>query len=337
METVSPASWPQAEGADALLEPLAVQARRTWRRWVARAAFASGGLLWAGVAGALYVVDTITRASKVTPFDRYTFSPFELGLPAEIVSIPAGPGQPLSGWWLPQPDTDRVIVVCYGYRNRKADMLGIGAALWRRGYNVLLFDYHGHGDHVGTRVTLGYRELEDALAAVRYVFERLPTAHVGLMGYSMGAAIAIMAAARDDRIEVVVADSPFAAQRNPVSRRLRQYLRLHHLGRPILFLADQLLFRLLGYHFRDVEPVRDIEALGTRPILLIHGTGDSVIDWRDTELLYNRARGPKEMWLLEGVEHCGAYFEDRPGYVERVGCFFDRALKASEGARQHAG
>jgi fermentation-respiration switch protein FrsA (DUF1100 family) len=157
------------------------------------------------------------------------------------------------------------------------------------------------------------------------------------MGYSMGAAIAIMATARDERIEVIVADSPFAAQRNPVSRRLRQYLRVHHLGHPILFLADHLLFRMLGYHFRDVEPIRDIEALGTRPILLIHGTGDSIIDWHDTELLYSKAQGPKEMWLLDGVEHCGAYFEDRPGYVERVGCFFDRALKGSEDAHEHAG
>jgi dipeptidyl aminopeptidase/acylaminoacyl peptidase len=326
MDSISPAPWPQVDAGETLLTPLATGAHRAWRRWVASAAFASGGLLSATVAGALMVVDTITRASKVTAFDAYTFSPFELDLPAEDVAIPSDHGKPLSGWWLPRQGATQVVVVCYGYRNRKSDMLGIGAALWRHGYNVLLFDYHGHGAHAGTRVTLGYHELEDALAAVHYALSRVPSARLGILGYSMGAAVAIMSAAREERIAAVVADSPFAAQRNPVSRRLRRTLRLNRAGRPILFFADLMLARLLGYRFRDVEPRREIAALGDRPILLIHGTADSVIDVGDSELLYATAPGPKELWLLEGVDHCGAYFVDRPAYVSRVLRFLDAAL-----------
>jgi fermentation-respiration switch protein FrsA (DUF1100 family) len=337
MDTIPSGSWSQDGEGETLLAPLATQARRTWRRWVARAAIASGGLASATVASALFVVDRVTRASKVTSFDEYSFSPYELGLPWEDVSIPAGDGEPLSGWWLPRAETDRVIVVCYGYRNRKADMLGIAAGLWRRGYNVLLFDYHGHGQHVGTRVTLGYREVEDALAAVRYVFGRLPEARLGLLGYSMGAAVTIMAAARDGRVGAVVADSPFAAQRNPISRRLRQHLHVNRLRRPILFLADLIQYRLLGYHFRDVEPIREIGALGTRPVMLIHGTADSIVEVHDSQLLYEAAQGPIELWLLEDVEHCGAYFVDRPGYVERVGRFFDQALGMPETTHLYAG
>ena len=56
------------------------------------------------------------------------------------------------------------------------------------------------------------------------------------------------------------------------------------------------------------------------------------------------ARSPKgqfiaydDIWLLDGVEHCGAYFEDRPAYVERVGRFFDQALGLSGDIQQHAG
>jgi len=285
-----------------------------------------GGLLSISIAGAWYVVDTITRASPVTAFDAYTFTPYELGLPWEDVIIPVERGSPLSGWWLPRPESDRVVVVCYGYRNRKAEMLGIGAALWRHGINVLLFDYHGHGAHVGTRVTLGYRELSDVLAAVEYACGRLPNARLGLLGYSMGAAIAIMAAARDGRVRTVMADSPFAAQQNPVRKRVRQSLHVPQAGSPLLFLADQFLYRLLGYHFRDVEPLREIGALGSRPLLLVHGMADSTIDYRDSELLYAAAPGPKELWLLPGVEHCGAYFHGRVEYVDRTLAFFDCSL-----------
>lgn len=303
------------------------RARHSWQRWVAGALIGgTGGLLSVMVGGAVYAVDTMTRASRVSAFDHYTFTPFELDLPWEDVQIPTRQGAPLSGWWLPRAGSDRVVVVCYGYRNRKWEMLGVGAALWRHGYNVLLFDYHGHGDHAGTRVTLGYRELDDALAALEYANSRLPNARLGVIGYSMGAAIAIMAASRDRRVRAVVADSPFAAQRNPVSKRLRRRLPVSQAGSPVLFLIDQLLYRTLGYHFRDVEPLRDIGALGDRPIFLVHGKADSMIDYHDSELLYAAAPGPRELWLLPGVDHCGAYFLDRQAYIDRIGAFFDRTV-----------
>jgi fermentation-respiration switch protein FrsA (DUF1100 family) len=314
---------------------------RGWHWWLRSFAVASGGLLSATIAGALYTVNTITRASRVNPFDNYTFTPYELDVPWEDVRIPTQGTDSLAGWWLPRPASQQVIVVCYGYRNRRADMLGVGAALWRHGYNVLLFDYHGHGEHAGSRITLGYRELADALAAMRYACNRLPGARLGLIGYSMGAAIAIMAAARDPRAEVVVADSPFAAQRNPINRRLHQRLKLKWSGQPVLFIADYVQRWLLGYRFRDVEPLREIGDLGDRPILLIHGTADSIIDYQDSVMLYEAAPGPRELWLVQGVEHCGAYFLDRPAYIERVLQFLHRSLGRPAGqqdpARQHAG
>jgi fermentation-respiration switch protein FrsA (DUF1100 family) len=216
-------------------------------------------------------------------------------------------------------------------------LLGIASWLWRDGYNVLLFDYRGHGAHVGTRVTLGYREVEDARAAVQYVQSRLPGASLGILGYSMGASVAIMTAAREPGVAAVIADSPFAAQRNPINRRLRQTLHASWLGQPLLFLADLFLHRFLGYRFRDVEPLREIANLGARPILLIHGLADAIIDPRDTELLYEAVTGPKELWLLDGVEHCGAYFVDRPTYVERVDRFFKAALGSAQSAQLTGG
>jgi fermentation-respiration switch protein FrsA (DUF1100 family) len=307
--------------------PLGWAAERSRRRRIVKAALGgAGGLLSISIAIALYVVDALTRASRLNAFDNYTFTPFELEVPSEDVAIPVVGNSPLSGWWLPRPESNRVVVICYGYRNRKWEMLGIGAALWRRGYNVLLFDYHGHGAHAGTRVTLGYRERDDALAAIDFAQQRVRGARLGVIGFSMGGAIAIMAAARDPRILAVVADSSFAEQRNPVRKRVHRSLHLSRAGSPLLFLADQFLYRLLGYHFRDVEPIRDIKQLGERPILLIHGTEDSIVDYHDSEALYDAAPGPKQIWLVPHVDHCGAYFLDRPAYVERIYSFFENTL-----------
>lgn len=318
-----------------LLAPVARHARHTWRRWTTRAVVASGGLLSASAALALYVVEELTRASGEC--SAYNFSPFELGIPWQQVRLPTANGETLSGWWLIRPESKRVVICCHGYRGNKTDLLGVGAGLWRNGYNALLFDYRGHGEHVGTRVTLGYRELEDALASVHFVFDTVPEAEVGIIGYSMGAAVALMAAARDSRIRAVVADSPFAAQRNPVKLRMQQTLRAGWSGDPILFLADQVLHWRAGFHFRDVEPLREIDRIAPRPVLIIHGLADSVIDPGDSEMLYASAGEPKELWLVPDVGHCGAYFLDRPAYVERVSQFFGRAFGLDAAIQQDAG
>ena len=305
----------------------------TRRRWARGALLASGGLLSLTLATAAYVVEQFTRASAPLAED-YGFSPFEVGVDWEKVRFPTSGGQTLSGWWFLRPESEKVVICLYGFRRRKADLLGIGSALWRAGNNVLLFDYRGHGEHVGTPISLGYREVEDALGAIAYVRGRLPAARIGLMGYSMGASVAIMAAAREPQVLAVAADSPFAAQRNAVGRQMRRAFRTGLPDKPVLFLADQLLAWRHGYRFRDVEPLREVRKIAPRPLLIINGTADQMMGMGEARALYAEAGQPKELWVLEGVGHCGAYFEDRAAYVERVCGFFARALDTGEAARQ---
>ena len=61
--------------------------------------------------------------------------------------------------------------------------------------------------------------------------------------------------------------------------------------------------------------------------MIIHGGKDSIVDPNDATLLYAAAQEPKELWLLPNAHHCGAYFEDRHAYVEKVLGFFDLHLK----------
>jgi len=220
-----------------------VERRRPIGKWARRAGKALGvggaGFLSGALALAYYVEHSITAPTATTPFDAFTFTPFEFGAPYESVAFPTGGGATLRGWLLPRPESRRVVIACGGYRGRRADLLGIGMALWRDGHNVLIFDYRGHGELAGTAVTLGYQEVQDFLAAVDFVKERIPGAAVGVLGYSMGASVAIMGAARRPDIAAVVADSPFARQRDAVSLRIRQVLHVPH--GPLLALVDLLL------------------------------------------------------------------------------------------------
>ncbi len=287
----------------------------------------SVGILGVIFVVALHIVDTLTRPKRLSTFiDLYTFSPFELNLPAEEVAFPPQYGDHLvSGWYIPHTQATTTIIICPGYRGRRSDVLGVCGQLWNAGHNVLVFEYYGHGSIVGKPVTLGYREINDFLGAVTYAKQRAPHTRLGAIGYSMGGAVSIMGCARTTDVEALVADSAFATHKSAIEYTVHRTLHMPF----ALFdrITDLLLWWKAGYRSNQVEPLRDINRLAPRPVLIIHGLKDSIVDPHDASLLYMAAGDPKELWLLPDTEHCGAYFADRVAYIERIVSFFDLYLK----------
>jgi fermentation-respiration switch protein FrsA (DUF1100 family) len=264
-----------------------------------------------------------TTARRITvpgPRDKKFVTPWELGLPYEEVSFRTEDGLLLRGWWLPAAEAKRTVIALHGHRGARHHCVGIGAALWRRGANVLLFDHRGRGSSEGELMSLGHFETADASAAVGYALSRAPGLPLGLIGYSMGAAVAVMAAARDERVRAIVADSPFASERALVRALLgRQLGPLHG---PVAALTE----RLLPYDPGEVEPLREVVKIAPCASLFVHGLLDETCDPKDSVRLYEAAGEPKELWLLEGAGHCDAYFADREAYCGRVGAFFGEHL-----------
>src|SRR5487761_2330943 len=301
-------------------------AKRMFVRQMAMVAGVSAAaLVSVSAGGGYYVARKLTAPNASSYLDDFMITPFETGIAWEDVRIPtASEDRPLVGWWFPRPETNRVIIGCAGYRGSKSDLIGIGSAMWRAGFNVLLFDYHGHGAGRGAPVTLAYRETHDFFAALDYAQRRVPHARIGVLGFSMGAAIAILGASQRPAVRAVVADSPFATHADVVSHNVQRVIRLP--GQPFAAISDYFLMRSAGYRGRDVAPLRVIDRLEGRPLLLIHGTDDEMIPVSHAHRLFAAAREPKELWLAAGANHCGAYFLDRPAYCERVAAFFTRAL-----------
>ncbi len=300
---------------------------------------ACGGLIAVPVGMALYIVMTITRPKKRDVFIPVT--PFVLDLPAEEVQFPSLSGSHhVSGLLILRQGAATTIIVCPGYRRTYRDVLGMCKHLWLAGHNVLVFEYFGHGAIVGASVSLGYREINDFLGAVAYAKQRLPQTRLGALGYSMGAAVAIMGSAQTPEIEALVADSAFATHWSAVEVAVHRTLRFS----PLLpawtisllrWVTDHLLWWCAGYHFHQVEPVRDIGRIAPRPILLIHGEKDEIVHPDDAKRLYQAANAPKELWLIPDTEHIKGYFTDSRAYTSRILDFFDRALRQTP-SMQHS-
>jgi uncharacterized protein len=59
--------------------------------------------------------------------------------------------------------------------------------------------------------------------------------------------------------------------------------------------------------------------------MLICGTEDHRIPCRHAERIYRAASGPKELWVVTGAGHAGAFGHARAEYERRVIAFFEKA------------
>ena len=275
------------------------------------------GVGLSGVGLAWFTAWTLNAPAR--PQGEYGFTPFEVRAPHEDVEFQATDGVRLRGWWLEDPEASRVVVCCHGHRGSKADLLGIGPGLWRAGNTVLLFDFRGRGDSDNGPQSLAHNEQRDLEGALAYVRDRCPRSQVGVLGFSMGASVAALVAARDSGIDAVVLDSPFASVHDLITWSYRRY---HIPSRPFVGLADSASRIGYGYGFGAVRPIDAIADIAPRPLLLMHGTDDRVIPVSHAQQLYGAAGEPKQFVAFDGAGHCGGYFQDRPGYIARVAEFF---------------
>ncbi len=282
-----------------------------------------------GALGAAWYVSTrVSPVPRRTYLDEYTFTPWELGVPYEVVGFQSADGLRLSGWWLPQEQPRGVVICCHGHGGAKDEMLGIGSACWRAGFAVLLFDFRGRGESDPWPQTLISREVDDLRAALAFARARAPQARVGVVGFSMGAAVSLLTAAAAPDIAAVVADSSFTAGRDVVAHGVRSVLRMP--PELLVLAADELVHRRHGYRFSMARPIDAVPRIAPRPLLIIHGTADTIVPVEHARRLYAAAGEPRELWLVEGAGHCGAYFADRPAYCRRVTEFFHQYLGSLE-------
>jgi alpha-beta hydrolase superfamily lysophospholipase len=254
------------------------------------------------------------------------------GATKEDFSVRATDGIELRGWKVRArtPNGDWILLF-HGVSDNRTGVLGHAELLLRHGYNVVMMDSRAHGESGGDMATYGWKERYDTVAIANVLFSQEKVRYLGALGVSMGAAIALQSAAVEPRIEGVIAENPFANLRE-VSY---DYGGLHFspllgktLFRPATIFAVSELAKAGGFPPDDVSPEKAV-AVRPFPVLLICGTRDHTIPCRHAEDIYQRARGPKELWVVDGAEHASALGRAPAAYENRVIRFLARSFSAS--------
>ena len=270
------------------------------------------------------------RAGHPTPRPPQR-TPADLGLAFETVAVPTTDGLTLPGWFIPaeggKPGPGVALV--HGWESARDRLLPMAQFLHAAGFHCLAVDVRGHGATAAETLPITAGEFgADALAAWRALDDRPEVTRGAILGHSMGAIGAILAAAAEPRIAAVVATSSPA---DPW-RLTRQTFRLARLpfpdaiAWPLAWLTTRVYLRPRGHRVADIsasDALRRIES----PILLVHGSDDAVVPAGHLERLTAigaERTHPVETLLIDGGQHSWLY--EYPLYRRTVAGFLARAL-----------
>ncbi|HEX75546.1 MAG TPA: alpha/beta fold hydrolase [Dehalococcoidia bacterium] len=172
------------------------------------------------------------------------------------------------------------------------------------GFITLIFNFRGTGQSQGNLDIFGWTQ--DLKAAIDFLSNlgEVNKSSFCLLGFSGGAAVSVYGAANDPRISSVIAcacpaDFNFLVDKQQ-AKSLVAYFRSIGVIRDRDF-PPSIDEWLEG--FSMVSPIRWIDKISPRPLLLIHGEKDELVAVEHAFRLYEQAAEPKEIVIIPGAGH----------------------------------
>jgi uncharacterized protein len=221
------------------------------------------------------------------PNVRVETSPAAYGLPYEEVWFGGPDGRTLHGWYIPSartigPGPEPLFIWFHGNGGNVAHRLSHLRVLYTHvGGSHFLFDYQGYGKSRGKPSIPGI--LADGRDAIALVHQRGWSAGKSLvyLGESLGAAVVIALAVEGAPPSHTILLAPFHSLRAMGEIRLP----------PLAFLVEE-----------DLNSAQIVGKLQS-PLLVIHGTEDRVVPFRQGQALFALAPHPKRFHTVEGGGH----------------------------------
>jgi alpha-beta hydrolase superfamily lysophospholipase len=237
----------------------------------------AGALAWAALLAALYFAQErlIFPATKLPVDHVFRFARQDF----EELRIPV-PGATLNALLFRQPRPRGLVFFLHGNAGN-LETWTTGIDFYRRvNYDLFIVDYRGYGKSTGAI------ESEDQLHAdVRAAWDAIAPRYrdlpIVVYGRSLGTGLAARLA-RDVHPALLVLVTPYASLASAASRAF-----------PI---APEFL---LKYKMRTDALIGDVRS----PLLLLHGSRDTLIPHADSESLRALARAPTELIVVEGAGH----------------------------------
>jgi len=261
-------------------------------------------LLGTAVAGASLwlALNAAIRHGLRAPRVPNACDPAHLGLPFARVRIPTARGRALAGWLLPAAEcTAPTLIVLHGWGANSAMMLPLAAPFRRAGYTLLFIDARCHGASDDDSFASLPRFAEDLESAFDWLHVRpgVDPRRIALLGHSVGAAAALLLAARRNEVAAVVSIAAFAHPENA----MRRYLAARRIPfRPFGWYVLHYVQKTIGQRFAQIAPQHTMARIAC-PVLLVHGAEDATVPLDDARQIHAARRDERSQLLVVAGSH----------------------------------
>ncbi|MCP4416290.1 MAG: alpha/beta fold hydrolase [Chloroflexi bacterium] len=272
------------------------------------------------------------RATQlVAPPRSYTHqTPANFGISDwQDITFTTSDGLQLSGWYIPAQGKDgATLIFVHGLGSNRSSLLDQAAMLAADGYGAILFDLRAHGRSEGEKSSWGLLEVADIEAALIFLQQQseVNSEKIGVIGHSMGGAIAIRAAAQIPAINVVVAENTYTNFADNKARLTVSFARLPEWTAPLIMRWAEAI---AGVDSSQLAPLKEVAAISPRPILFIQGGHDKTVHVQNGSILFETAVSPKEHLLIPAAGHNNLFQSDSELLSQRLNKFLTQYLQDS--------
>lgn len=241
----------------------------------------------------------------------YGYTPSRFRQVYDHLTITSRDGTKLDAWFVPSQrhsnakDATATVIFLHGNAANMTNQYAAVSWLPERGFNVLIFDYRGFGLSKGEPNFKGVFEDSDAVINFARVYPKVNPNKLVVLAQSIGGNNAISVIGKGNRqgIKALVVDSTFYSYPSIANHYLT--------GGGLLVTNSYGASRYIG----DISPI---------PLLLLHGTADTIIPHSNSEWLFAKAKQPKQLILIPNADHITTFHNI--AYQDIVVNFFKQNL-----------
>ena len=258
--------------------------------------------------------------------EHYVFcgEPSDQNINFEEVSFTSSDGLTLPGWYMATTGSNKAVLLVHGRGANRTEGMRYAKSLVRAGYNVLAFDMRHPRQDPKIISSMGFHEKKDVTAALNFLEKEKDIKHIGLMGFSMGAATGIIVMAKDPRVKVGVFSGGYAHVMDVLAEQVKKKYDLPRY--PLMPIVEKIFEWRGNLDANQINPEAYISQISPRPVYIMHGTLDQMVDISHGQRLFNAAKEPKQFWQAQGGRHTRLWQHDKEKAESSVIGFFDRYL-----------
>ncbi|MBN3039896.1 MAG: alpha/beta fold hydrolase [Candidatus Omnitrophica bacterium] len=227
-------------------------------------------------------------------------------------------------------DNDKLVVIAHGFYNSKdAVVLQELAKILCADYDVIMFDFRGHGKSTGLFSWMS-KENNDLETVIDYARKK-NYKKTGLISFSIGASISINTLSKSNDLDALICVSPVS-----------EFSQIDYNFWALNWQEDLVytLFNSEGrtgkgvrpgaFWLKKEKPIDNVSKLKI-PTLFIHGLKDWVIAPRHSKELYEKTTAVKKLLMIENGPHAEYMMKDfKDIFIKEVKDWFKEHLNKEE-------